>query len=104
MGIGEGAVVVVDDGAVGTRLKPVMLAAVSVLSTSLSFASTLSVVTAPPSANVAASSVATGASLTAAMLMVAVSLDCSEPPPVLPLSLTFRVSVALAPGASVLSM
>ena len=46
----------------------------------------------------------TAASFTAVMLIVAVSLDCSAPPPVLPLSLTFRVSVALAPGASVLSI
>ena len=49
--------------------------------------------------------VATGASLTAVMLMVAVSIDCKGPPlPLLPPSLTVSVSVALAPGASLLLM
>ena len=49
--------------------------------------------------------VATGASFTAVMLMVAVSLPVSAPPvPVLPLSLIDSVSVVLAAGVSVLSM
>src|SRR5262245_52925839 len=84
--------------------KALMLAPVSVLSTSLSLASTLPVVIAVSSLPAAASLPATGASLTAAMLIVAVSLDCRDPPPAVPLSLTFRVNVALALGASVLSM
>ena len=46
----------------------------------------------------------TGASLTAVMLIAAVSEFVSAPPPVLPLSLTCKISVALALGASVLSM
>ena len=43
---------------------------------------------------------APGASLTAVMLMVAVSCAISAPPPVLPLSLTARVSVVVADGVS----
>ena len=49
--------------------------------------------------------VATGASFTAVMLMVAVSLPVSGAAvPVLPLSLIDSVSVVLAAGVSVLSM
>jgi hypothetical protein len=51
-------------------VKAVMLAAVSALSASLSLASTLTVVTAPPSATVAASPFATGVSLVPRMLTV----------------------------------
>src|SRR5262245_49405350 len=48
--------------------------------------------------------VATGASLTAVMLMVDVAVDTRLPPvPVLPLSLTDRVRVEVALGVSVLS-
>ena len=48
--------------------------------------------------------VATGASLTAVMLMVDVAVETRLPPvPVLPLSLTDRVSVEVADGVSVLS-
>ncbi len=47
----------------------------------------------------------TGASFTAVMLIVAVSLAVSVPPePVFPLSLTCKVSVVLAAGASRLLM
>ena len=49
--------------------------------------------------------VATGASFTAVMLMVAVSLRGQRRPlPVLPLSLIASVSVAVADGVSLLSM
>ncbi|OIQ63013.1 hypothetical protein GALL_554520 [mine drainage metagenome] len=49
--------------------------------------------------------VAVGGSLTAAMLIVAVSLAVSAPPdPVLPRSLTPRVKVSLAGGVSLLMM
>ena len=45
--------------------------------------------------------VATGASLTAVMLMVDVAVETRAPPvPVLPLSLTDRVSVEVADGVS----
>src|SRR5689334_4207411 len=48
--------------------------------------------------------VATGASLTAVMLMVDVAVDTRLPPvPVLPLSFTDSVSVEVADGVSVLS-
>ena len=49
--------------------------------------------------------VAVGASLTAVMLIVAVSEPVSVPPvPVLPRSLAVRVSVALAAGVSLLAV
>src|SRR3977135_1891361 len=48
--------------------------------------------------------VATGGAVAAVMLIVAVSNDDRSPPPVAPLSWIVSVSVALADGASVLSM
>ena len=74
MGVGEGPVGVVDHGAVRALAEARMLATVSVLSTSLSLARTLTVFTEPPSLTVAESAPATGASFTALTVMFTVAV------------------------------